>query len=301
MKSALTLILVVIFSWLPFEWAHASNLKYVRAGEHGAFTRVVFEFQATIRPNEPIITGKGTFSVVFFDVTTPILSQTFHKMTKGVHSIELIREGSRLTASIKLSFPYFRLKTSILSDPARVVIDAYRMSSPPKISKPKESLHVQSNSRSLAEHAAREQSASTKKTSTEMVDSHSKIDNLTIKKPVLNETPVRAEEISEDQVPSLSKEIHSASTQSVSPLSSKHDKSLISFNLNYSVHTYLLIILNVFTFIIIVLLSFYLLKSRSMNDSEHLDEILESLKTTDESIASIETMINRELKKIEHS
>ena len=301
MKSALTLILVVTFSWLPFEWAHASNLKYVRAGEHGAFTRVVFEFQATIRSNEPIITGKGTFSVAFLDVTTPILSQTFHKMTKGVHSVELIREGSRLTASIKLSFPYFRLKTSILSNPARVVIDAYRMSSPPKISKPKESLHAQSNSRELKEPASREQSASTKKTSTEVLDSHFEIDNLTIKKPALNETPGRAEEFFEDQVPPLSKETHSESTQKVSPLSSKHDKSLISFNLNYSVHTYLLILLNVFTFIIIVLLSFYLLKIRSMNDSEHLNEILESLKTTDESIASIETMINRELKKIEHS
>jgi len=301
MKSALTLILVVTFSWLPFEWAHASNLKYVRAGEHGAFTRVVFEFQSTIQPNEPIITGKGTFSVTFLDVTTPILSQTFHKMTKGIHSVELIREGSGLTASIKLSFPYFRLKTSILSNPARVVIDAYRMSSPPKISKQKESLHAQSNSRVLKEPAARAKSANTKKTSNEAGDGHFKIDSVSIKKPALNENPGRAENFFDDQVPSLSKEVHSASTQWVSPLASKHDKSLISFNSNYSVHTYLLILLNVFTFIIIVLLSFYLLKRRSMNDSEHLNEILESLKTTDESIASIETVINRELKKIEHS
>ena len=301
MKSALTLILVVIFSWLPFEWAHASNLRYVRAGEHGVFTRVVFEFQATIRSKEPIITGKGTFSVVFLDVTTPIPIQTFHKITKGVHSVELVREESRLTANIKLSFPYFRLKTSIFSNPDRVVIDAYRMSSPPKISKPKESLHAKSNSRVLTEPAVRARIASTKKTSTEIEDSHFKIDNLTIKKPLLNETPERAEEISGDQEPSLSKEIHGTSSQRVSQVSAKQDKSLISFNLNYSVHTYLLVLLNIFTFIIIVLLSFYLLKSRSMDDSEHLNEILESLKTTDESIATIETMINRELKKIEHS
>ena len=113
MKSALTLILVVIFSWLPFEWAHASNLIYVRAGEHGAFTRVVFEFQTTIRSKEPIITGRGTFYVVFLDITTPLSRQTFRKITKGVHSVELVQEESRLTANIKLSFPYFRLKTFI--------------------------------------------------------------------------------------------------------------------------------------------------------------------------------------------
>ena len=301
MKSILTLILVVIFSWLPFEWAHASDLRYVRAGEHGAFTRVVFEFQAAIQSKEPIITGKGTFSVVFLEVTTPILSQTFHKITKKVHAVELIREESRLTANIKLSFPYFRLKTSILSNPDRVVIDAYPMSSPPKISKPRESLHAESDSRMSTEPAVREQIASTKTTSTEMAGNHFKKDNLTIKKPLLNETPERAEEISGDPVPSLSKEIHSASSQSVSQVSEKQDKSLISFRLNYSVQTYLLVLLNILTFIIIVLLSFYLLKSRSMDDSEHLNEILESLKTTDESIATIETMIKKELKKIEHS
>jgi len=70
--------------------------------------------------------------------------------------------------------------------------------------------------------------------------------------------------------------------------------------LYYSVQTYLLVLLNVFTFIIIALLSFNLLKHRSMDDSEHLNDILESLKTTDESIATIEAMINRELKRIEH-
>ena len=134
-----------------------------------------------------------------------------------------------------------------------------------------------------------------------MVDSHFKIAPLTIKKPALDETPGRGEEISGDQVSSLPKEIHSASSQRVSQVPAKHDKSLISFNLDYSVQTYLLVLLNIFTFIIIVLLSFNLLKRRSMDDSEHLNDILESLKTTDESIATIEAMINRELKKIEHS
>jgi len=301
MKSALILIQVMIFSWLTFHWAHASDLKHVRAGEHGDFTRVVFEFQATIRSKEPIITGRGTFYVVFLDINTPFPRQTFHKITKGVHSVELIQEESHLKANIKLSFPYFGLKTSILSNPNRVVIDAYRMSSPKRISKLKESLHAKPNPSVLTEPAVKEQIASTKKTSTEMVDSHFKIAPLAIKKPASGKTEGRAEEISGDQVSSLPKEIHSVSSQRVSQEPAKHDKSLISFNLDYSVQTYLLVLLNVFTFIIIALLSFNLLKRRSLDNSEHLNEILESLKTTDESIATIEAMINRELKKIEHS
>ena len=49
MKSRLTLIVAVILWWLPLGWAQAANLKYVRAGEHGSFTRVVFEFQGMVQ------------------------------------------------------------------------------------------------------------------------------------------------------------------------------------------------------------------------------------------------------------
>ena len=42
-KLILTLILAVIFWWIPLGWAQAADLKNIRVGEHGSFTRVVFE------------------------------------------------------------------------------------------------------------------------------------------------------------------------------------------------------------------------------------------------------------------
>ena len=139
MESRLTLIVTVIFLWLQLGWAQAANLKYVRAGEHGSFTRVVFEFQGVVRSRAPTKIGKGKYYVIFFDMTTALPRQTLNKITKGIQSVELVQEESRLTANITLSFPYFKLKTFSLSNPDRFIIDAYRMSSPPKTSELEES------------------------------------------------------------------------------------------------------------------------------------------------------------------
>jgi hypothetical protein len=89
--------------------------------------------------------------------------------------------------------------------------------------------------------------------------------------------------------------------QPASQVPAKQDELPPSFYGNYNVQTYLLILLNFSTVIIIAILGFNLLKKRPSIDSGHLDEILGSLKTTDESIAAIDVMINKELKKLDHS
>jgi len=142
MKLNLILILAVIFWWRPLGWAQAANLKYIRAGEHGSFTRVVFEFEGMVRLTEPTIIGRGIFNVIFFDMTTALPHQILNKTTKGIQYVELIQEKSRLTANITLSFPDFKLKTFSLSNPNRFIIDAYRMSSPPKTSELVDSLRT---------------------------------------------------------------------------------------------------------------------------------------------------------------
>jgi hypothetical protein len=141
-KLVLILILAVIFWWLPLGWAQAADLKYVRAGEHGSFTRIVFEFEGMVRSTEPTIIGRGIFNVIFFDMTTALPRQILNNTTKGIQSVELIQEKSRLTANITLSFPDFKLKTFSLSNPDRFIIDAYRMSSLPKTSELADSLQA---------------------------------------------------------------------------------------------------------------------------------------------------------------
>ena len=260
MKSRLTLMVAVILWWLSLGWAQAANLKYVRAGEHGSFTRVVFEFQGMVRSTAPTIIGRGKFYVIFFDMTTALPRQTLNKTTKGIQSVELIQKESRLTANITLSFPHFKLKTFSLSNPYRFIIDAYRMSSPPKTSELEESLQAEP----LNAEPDTEEPLQTKLDTEESL--HAEPDKVVLTEPAETDQMIRTKKFSIDG--------------------------------NYNVQIYLLAVLNVLTLIIIALLSLYLLRRRPTIDSERLREVLGSLKTTDERIATIDALIKKELEKL---
>jgi hypothetical protein len=263
MKSALILIVAVVLWWLPLGWAQAADLKYVRAGEHGSFTRVVFEFQGMVRSAAPTIIGRGNFNVIFFDMTTALPRQILNKTTKGIQSVELIQKESRLTANITLSFPYFKLKTFSLSNPDRFIIDAYRMSSPPKTSALEESLQAEP----LDDAPDKEELLQAKSDTEEPL--HAEPD-----KVVLNEL------VGTDQTIQTKKS---------------------SIDGKYNVQIYLLVLLNILTLIIVALLSLNLLRKRPRINSERLSEDLESLATTDERVATIDALIKKKLEKLNQS
>ena len=143
MKSGLTMIAALLFM-LQSGGTQAASLKYVRTAKHQDFTRIVFEFQNAAQFEEPVIDGKGKFSVVFLDSTTVLPRQILYNATQiqPVRSIEFVQEKTLLTAGIKLSFPYFKLKAFSLSGPDRVVIDAYLITPPTQEILPEESLHA---------------------------------------------------------------------------------------------------------------------------------------------------------------
>jgi hypothetical protein len=280
MKSRLSLIIAVILWWLPLGWVQAANLNYVRAGEHGSFTRVVFEFQGMVQSTAPTIIGRGKFHVIFFDMTTALPRQTLNKTTKGIQSVELIQEESRLTANITLSFPYFKLKTFSLSNPDRFIIDAYRMSSPPKTSELEESLQAEL----LNAEPDTEEPLQTKPDTEEPLQT----------KPDTEE-PLQT-------MPDTEEPLHAEPDNVVLPEPAGTDQmnrtKNFSIDGNYNVQIYLLALLNVLTLIIVALLSLYLLRRRRTIDSERLREVFGSLKTTDERVATIDALIKKELEKI---
>lgn len=263
MKLALILILAVIFWWLPLGWAQAADLKYVRAGEHGSFTRVVFEFEGMVRSTEPTIIGRGIFNVIFFDMTTALPRQILNKTTKGIQSVELIQEKSRLTANITLSFPDFKLKTFSLSNPDRFIIDAYRMSSPPKTSELVDSLQAGP----LDTAPDTEESLHAKPDTEEPL--HAEPDKVVLTEPTGTDQMIRTKKFSIDG--------------------------------NYNVQIYLLALLNILTLIIVALLSLNLWRRRPTINSERLSEVLESLEKTDERVSTIDALIKKELEKLNQS
>jgi len=130
-------------------------------------------------------------------------------------------------------------------------------------------------------------------------------DTLEIKKTDASDiTLKRAKEISIEsvkKVPASPITIQSVSGKTAKQEQIKPAESRPSMGNNYNLQTYMLALLNFLTIVIILLLSINLIKRKSGIHSEHSGKISESLRTVDESIAAIDTMINRELKKHDES
>lgn len=108
----------------------AAKLKYVKIGEHESYTRIVFEFKEPVRYSTPVIDPGGKFAVVFFDTTTALPWQIRLDDTERVETIEFEQQESNLSANVTMSFSAFRLKSFLLAEPDRLVIDVYRLEDP---------------------------------------------------------------------------------------------------------------------------------------------------------------------------
>jgi hypothetical protein len=153
-KKMMYIVLLIFFFFLlhtGFGFCDQKNqsiLTSVRTGEHKNFTRIVFEFQNIARFKDPKITGKGKLSMLFVDSSTNLRSLTVYETNalQKVQSVEFIKNKSNLIANVALTFPYFMLKSFSLSDPVRVVVDAYKLSASTKDSVPTVSLNEAASS-----------------------------------------------------------------------------------------------------------------------------------------------------------
>lgn len=147
-KQMICIVLLVFFFSLQTEFGfceqkNQSILSSVRTGEHEKFTRIVFEFQNAVQFKDPKIKDKGKFSILFLNSSTdlPPLTVYWTDSFQKVQSVEFFKDKSNLTANVTLTFPYFMLKAFSLSDPDRVVLDAYSLSASSKNSIPNTSLN----------------------------------------------------------------------------------------------------------------------------------------------------------------
>jgi len=287
MKLRLMLIVAVVFTLSQFGWAQAANLRDVRTGKHETFTRVVFEFQDTVLFESPEIKGKGTFSVVFLDSASTLPRLTLFKTgpIQLVHSIELVQQKSNLIAQVRLSFPYFVLKAFPLSGPNRIVIDAHQLSSPHEKSEQKEFLHEKPLTETLTPPEGKEL-----KNAPQIV----------LKKDDGSRsiTPSGAEKsgMKETQPPEKVS-FNKASIQ----VPEKHIESPSSTNGSAMTQIYLLTALNILTSVIVVLMIFTLLKKKHAIDYSHIFEIMELIKTSDESIETIDAQLKNAFKEYDKS
>jgi hypothetical protein len=94
-------------------------------------TRIVFEFESSVKFNGPEIKSPGQISVDFLDTTTdnPAL-QKMRDRAGRIEKIEFVQKKSVLTANISLAVSSFNLKPFYLFTPDRFVLDIYWTSAP---------------------------------------------------------------------------------------------------------------------------------------------------------------------------
>jgi outer membrane biosynthesis protein TonB len=278
MKLRLLLIVAVSLLLVPNEWAAATDLSRVRTGKHENFARVVFEFQNAVQFKSPEIKGKGKFSLVFLNSTTKLPHLTVYKTgkTQVVQSIEYVRENSNLTAIVRLTFPYFILKSYALSAPDRIVVDAYWVTAPPENSEQKASLTKESISAPSSPPGKKEITKSLQKTAEKPVP-ESSITPQPVKKPLLNESKTS------QTASSIKKSNQMPEEKKITPAPASKGNNMAQ--------TYLLVILDVIAGCIVVLFIFTLFRKKQTINIGHLCEILDFIKTSDQRIAAINDQI----------
>jgi tetratricopeptide (TPR) repeat protein len=121
-------LLVAVLSLLHIDPSQAVELNHVRIGEYKAYTRLVFEFGDSVRFNQQSATESKIVSIAFPNTTTSLPRNIECATTARIETINFIQEHAQLVAQITLSSPALRIKSFSLDAPARIVVDAYELS-----------------------------------------------------------------------------------------------------------------------------------------------------------------------------
>jgi hypothetical protein len=265
MKSWITLIAAFIFYCPQYGWAKTDYLKSVRAGEHDAFTRLVFEVEGPVRFETRTMKGSRKFSVLLYHTTSDQGSRKLSKLSQHVKSVELVAQTPHLEADIILSIPYFDLRAYALKSPDRVVVDAYRLS--PRYSEVEQNQSLDTRTSAwvvdeppgnISAEVPRKKSTKVSKGFLELAENKS-----SPRKPLVfteepPNWPFEALEGSSNKViretPVLLKTIEKNPSENQNYQPEADDTPYVLPSLNNRLETYLLVLLNVLTVVIIALI-----------------------------------------------
>jgi hypothetical protein len=293
MKIRMILIGLILL-WINSGFAEAATLSGTRAGDHDDFTRIVFEFENIAQFTEPAIGRDGTLSVVFPNTTTTLLSPIIYGTTTRVEEIQLYQRDSTLAANITLAIPHFKVKSYLLSNPDRYVIDIFSIPPPPieKIPAPK----VVSIEKTGEIDRAIEQSDEINSPSEETDEINSPTEETdevegAIEKGDEVESHIEKTADVEHPVPGIKNIRGIVKGSAIQPI----DKASI-FSSSYGfLQTFFLAGLNLFTLVIIVLLSLILSRQIRVIDSAHIEYVPEQRREPENPITAIDKKIRQRL------
>ncbi|KJS29273.1 MAG: hypothetical protein VR64_20755 [Desulfatitalea sp. BRH_c12] len=118
------LILLLLVPWV--QPVRAASLKDIRVGQHSTFTRVVFELDTAISPDQ-ILSSQPDQLTVFFPDTYPDLARKIPlKKLYRVNDLQLRSHKNRLSVTFHFDDRHENIDSFMLHNPARVVLDLHR-------------------------------------------------------------------------------------------------------------------------------------------------------------------------------
>jgi hypothetical protein len=302
-KTKLALIGFLVLFLFQIGVAEAAQLRYIRIGEHKAFSRIVFEFRGKAVFREPVVKGKGKVSVLFIDTTTTLPRQILSETTKRVDTIEFVEEGSHLAALIEFPFPYFEVKPFALSSPERVVLDVYQLKEPPEGVVFEESIRqkpaVEVLTKTGEERARAERNSLPEQEANRAKKEPAKDSNRPTPEGSQRPPEKPTEDVATQVTVSAREPPINSVVQTAGRVSVPEDESP-SLPYRYGhLQIYLLVMLTVLSVIIVGLLTFIIFRKRGISKPEHLGAGLDSVLETDETMAAIDAKIRDQFRKLD--
>jgi hypothetical protein len=206
----------------------------------------------------------GQVSVLLYNTIPAQCSRRLSKLSQHVKSVELVPQTPHLRADIVLTIPYFDLRAYALRSPDRVIVDAYRSSPDYSKVEQNQSLDTRTSAWVVDELPRNIRAEVPRRTSTKVSKGFLELaeDAFLPRRPLVfaeiqPKWPFEAVEESSDkfirQTPVPLKTIEKNPSENLNYQSEADDTPDVLSSLNDRLDTYLLLLLNVLTMVIIAL------------------------------------------------
>ncbi len=256
--------------------AETATLRNVRMGDHGKYTRVVFEFSAPVQYQLSENAAAGIVSIRFLETTSQLPDMPVSNAPGCIDTVSTIQDGSYTIANISFAPKEFTLNPFMIKRPDRMVLDVFCEAEPVAPVTLTETGEMTPASITAAEPA---DMAPTPITTAEPVDMAPA--PITAAEPV-KETPIAIRPLIQQAQPA----------SSVDPIVKKREPSSKRDNSQ----KYLLLLLAAITGIIVVLIALIIFQKRSLSEGQ-VAENPDAARETDDMMRALDTKIKEKLMK----
>ena len=114
----------------PYPAGQDAALKDVRIGEYKDHTRIVFEFDRPLAKTEQVIRSDSRMTVVFNAAQPRLVRKIPVERSQRLDDVQLWVSGNELSVVLLFDFANFRYESFRMGDPFRIALDVYPLAAP---------------------------------------------------------------------------------------------------------------------------------------------------------------------------